>query len=404
MESIRKSGGFGRTSMHVIHVISSLAPSLGGPSKACVEMARAVAARGHRVEIYTTDFGLEGQVRADGVPLSDGRVSVRYFPVQRPRAFKPSWPLYRALAHALPQADIVHLHSLYLFHDWAAGRICSRAGVPYIVRPHGTLDPYIWQRHRARKRLMEWVFQNRVLRRAALLHYTTEEEMRLAAPYAQGAPGAVVPLGIEWSEYERLPPQERFFARHPEARGKRIVLFLSRLHEKKGLDILAAAFGRIAGKFPDAHLVLAGPEDGITKRLKGWLQEAGITGRTSFTGMIGGEDKRAALAAASVFALPSYSENFGIAVLEAMAAGLPVAISDRVNLWREVAGSEAGIVTPCDPDAFAGALERLLRDPAAARRMGEAGRSLAREKFAWPRVAVALERLYADAAARRSIR
>lgn len=390
--------------MRVIHVISSLAPALGGPSKACIEMARAVAARDHTVEVYTTDFGLEGRVRADGLPVPDGRAIVRYFPVQWPRALKPSWPLYTALARDLPRADVVHLHSLYLFHDWAAGRISHRANIPYIVRPHGTLDPYIWRRHRARKRAVEWTFQNQVLRRAAALHYTTEEEMRLAAPYAQGAPGVVVPLGVEMDDYDSLPPPDRFFARHPETRGKRIVLFLSRLHEKKGLDILAAAFGRAAKKFPDLHLVLAGPDDGIAARLNGWLRQAGIADRTTFTGMIEGEDKRAALAAATLLALPSYSENFGIAVLEAMAGGLPVAISDQVNLWREVEGGGAGLVSPCDAGAFTAILERLLGDPAKARRMGQAGRTLARERFSWPRIAVELETLYADVAARRSIR
>lgn len=390
--------------MRVIHVISSLAPALGGPSKACIEMARAVGARGHAVEVFTTDFGLEGRVRADGSPIQDGAATVRYFPVQRPRALKPSWPLYAALARELPAADVVHLHSLYLFHDWAAGRICRRAGVPYIVRPHGTLDPYIWRRHRARKRVMEWAFQNRVLRHAAAIHYTTEEEMRLAAPHAQGTPGVVVPLGVELDEYESLPPPEQFFARHPETRGKRIVLFLSRLHEKKGLDILTAAFGRIAKTFPDAHLVLAGPDDGIGTRLDGWLREAGIADRTTRTGMVEGEDKRAALAAASLFVLPSYSENFGIAVLEAMAAGLPVVISDQVNLWREIERSGAGLIGGCEVDAFAGLLARLLGDPAEARRMGQAGLKLAREEFAWPRIAVALEELYAEVAARRSIR
>ena len=390
--------------MRVLHVISSLAPALGGPSKACIEMARAVAARGHTVEVYTTDFGLEGRVQADGAPVADGAAIVRYFPVQWPREFKPSWPLYEALARDLPRADVVHLHSLYLFHDWAAGRICRRANIPYIVRPHGTLDPYIWRRHRARKQAMEWAFQNRVLRHAAALHYTTEEEMRLAAPYAQGAPGVVVPLGVELDAYESLPAPERFFARHPETRGKRIVLFLSRLHEKKGLDILTASFARIAARFPDAHLVLAGPDDGMGAKVDAWLRNACVADKATRTGMIDGEEKAAALAAASVFVLPSYSENFGIAVLEAMAAGVPVAISDQVNLWREVQRGDAGLVSPCDTEAFTGLLERLLGDPAAARRMGEAGRILAREKFTWPRIASELEALYADVAARRSIR
>lgn len=367
-------------------------------------MARAVAARGHTVEVYTTDFGLEGRVPADGAPVADGAAAVRYFPVQWPRAFKPSWPLYTALARDLPRADVVHLHSLYLFHDWAAGRFCRRANIPYILRPHGTLDPYIWRRHRARKQVMEWAFQNQVLRHAAALHYTTEEEMHLAAPYARGAPGVVVPLGIELGEYDSLPPPERFVARYPETRGKRIVLFLSRLHEKKGLDILATAFTRIARKFPDVHLVLAGPDDGMGAQVDQWLRNAGVAGKATRTGMLEGEDKNAALAAASVFVLPSYSENFGIAVLEAMAAGVPVAISDQVNLWREVERGGAGLVSPCDADAFTGLLERLLGDPATARGMGEAGRRVAREKFSWPRIASALESLYADVAARRSIK
>lgn len=390
--------------MRVVHVISSLAPVLGGPPKACLEMARAVAARGHAVEIYTTDWGLEGRVPADGSPVAEDGVILRYFPVQPPRILKPSWPLYRALAQDLPQADVVHLHSLYLFQNWATGRICRRHGVPYIARPHGTLDPYIRRRHRARKWIMEWAFQDSVLRRAAAIHYTTEEEMRLAAPHARGAPGVVVPLGVEPGVYDALPSAERFRARHPETRGKRIVLFLSRLHEKKGLDILAAAFGRVARSFPDAHLVIAGPDDGVGDRLDGWLRAAGIAERSTRTGMIGGEDKRAAFAAASLFALPSRSENFGIAVLEAMAAGLPVAVSDQVNLWREVEGAGAGLVARCDIDAFASSLSHLLAEPDAARRMGEKGRALARGKFAWPRIAVELEKLYAEVASRRSIR
>lgn len=367
-------------------------------------MARAVAARGHTVEIFTTDFGLEGQVPIDSTPVADGGVTIRYYPAQWPRKFKPSWSLYTALARALPAADVVNLHALYLFHDWAAGRICRHANVPYIVLPHGALDPYIWRRHRGRKRVIEWAFQNRVLRHAAAIHYTTEDEMRLAVPYAQGAPGVVVPLGIELDEFDPLPPPDRFHARHPETRGKRIVLFLGRLHEKKGLDILAAAFGRIAKTFPDVHLVLAGPEAGIAARLEDWLRDAGIADRTTRTGMIEGEDKRAALAAASLFALPSYSENFGIAVLEAMAAGLPVAISDQVNLWHDVEAAGAGLVSPCDVGAFAALLERLLGDPAEARRMGEAGRRLARDSFSWPRIAARLESVYEDVAARRSIR
>ena len=212
----------------------------------------------------------------------------------------------------------------------------------------------------------------------------------------------MVSRGRSWPA--SLPSPDRFFARHPETRAKRIVLFLSRLHEKKGLDILASSFGRIAQRFPDTHLVLAGPDDGMGAQVDEWLRKAGVAHKATRTGMLEGEDKGAALTAASVFVLPSYSENFGIAVLEAMAAGVPVAISDQVNLWREVEMGGAGLVSPCDTNSFTGLLEQLLGDPTAARRMGEAGRKLAREKFTWPRIAIELETLYADVAARRSIR
>ncbi len=391
--------------MRVLHVISSLAPVLGGPSMACVEMARAVARRGHEVAIYTTDYGLEGRVDADGAACREESdppgFAVHTFPVQPPRAWKPSRALARALARDIASFDVVHLHSLYLRHDWVTGDLCHRLGVPYLVRPHGTLDPYIHRRRRLLKWAMEAAFQNRVLRRAAALHYTTEEEMQLAAPYAQGTRGIVVPLGLDAGPFESMPDGGLFRARHPEVGGRRIVLFLSRLHEKKGLDLLAPAFAAVARDRADLHLVIAGPDAGVEARARGWLRAAGVLGRTTFTGMIEGEEKLAALAAAELFVLPSHSENFGIVVLEAMAAGLPVLVSDKVNLWREVVDLGAGLVTPCDADEISTRLARLLDDPAAARGMGKRGRAAVGERFSWERIGIELESVYAELAAGR---
>ncbi len=389
--------------MRVLHVIASLAPALGGPSKACVEMARAVARRGHEVAIYTTDFGLEGQVAAAGAPHREAGdpagFAIHTFPVGRPRAWKPSRAMARALARDIAGFDLVHLHSLYLRHDWVTGDLCHRLGVPYLVRPHGSLDPYIHRRRRLLKWVMETAFQNRVLRRAAALHYTTEEEMQLATPYALGTRGIVVPLGLDAAEYDALPGSGLFRARHPEVGGRRIVLFLSRLHEKKGLDLLAPAFAEVARGRDDLHLVIAGPDGGVEARARGWLRAAGVLERTTFTGMIEGEEKLVAFAAAELFVLPSYSENFGIAVLEAMAAGLPVVVSDKVNLWREVVELGAGLVTPCDAGEIALRLARLLDDPAATRGMGALGRAAVRERFSWERIGIELEAVYAELAA-----
>ena len=269
-------------------------------------MARAVARLGHQVAIYTTDREMAPEERVPlGVPIDRDGVELRVFRQHAPRVIATSFPLYRALAAAIPTVDVVHVHSLYLFHDWAAPRLARRAGVPYMVRPHGTLDPFLWKRHRARKRVLEFLFQDRVLRQANAIHYTAAEEMALAAPYVHGAPGVVVPNGLDLGEYASLPPPGAFRARHPEIGDRRIVLFLGRLNFKKGLDLLVPAFARARTRHADLHLVIAGPDDGMLADTRGFVAAAGIADRVTFTGMLTGKDKLAALADAYCFALPS---------------------------------------------------------------------------------------------------
>ena len=378
--------------MRILHVIGDLSPATGGPAKACVEMARAVAGRAHEVAIATTDFR-----HGAGTALAPARgVELHVFPLQRPRVWLASWPMRRALPHLIAAADLVHIHSLYLFHSWAAGTTARRLGRPYVLRPHGTLDPFIHRRSRLRKTIMDLWFQNRVLREADLIHYTSAEEMRLAEPYVQGAPGRVVPLGLELGEYAELPPPGTFRARHPEIGDRPILLFLGRLNFKKGLDVLIRAFALLVRQGRDLHLVLAGPDGGMEAKARGWIAQAGLQPRTSFTGMLSGRDKLAAFADAALFLLPSASENFGIAVVEAMACGTPVVISKNVNIWREIVGDGAGVAEPVEAERFAAAAARLLDDAEAHARMAEAARASVRARWDWSRVAVELERMYAD--------
>ena len=382
--------------MKILHVIANLAPRYGGPSKACWEMARAVAQLGHQVSIYTTNQDGPGilPVPTDR-PLWREGVEVRYFPIQPPRFWGASWPLARALRQEIKGVDLVHVHSLYLFHDLLAGYYCRIFGVPYLIQPHGTLDPFIHRRHRWRKRFMEWGFQNRTLREASAILFTTAEERELAAPFIFGTPGVVVPLGMDLDEFAGMPEPGSFRRRHPEIGDKPIILFFGRINFKKGLDILAKAFGAVARRRQDVHLVIAGPDnEGWGARVRTWLAEEGVLGRTIFTGMLLGPDKLAVLRDASLFVLPSYSENFGLAVIEAMAAGLPVIISDQVNIWREVETGRAGRVIPCDAGALADQILELLADPAAAAQMGRQGRSLVQEQFQWPRIARRLAEAY----------
>jgi glycosyltransferase involved in cell wall biosynthesis len=387
--------------MRILHVIGDLAPESGGPAKACVEMAGAVARRGHQVAIATTDYSPR---RGRAVPplVTEPGLTVHVHRAGFPRAWLTSWPLKRALEGLVREADVVHIHSLYLFHSWAAGTLCRRLGVPYIVRPHGTLDPYIHRRHRWRKRMMELWFQDRVLRDAAAIHYTSAEERRLAEAFVQGAPGAVVPLGLDLADYADLPPAGSFRARHPEIGDRPILLFLSRLNFKKGLDVLIEAAARTRAAGIDAHLVIAGPDGGMEAAAHRWVERAGLESRTSFTGMLTGRDKLAAYRDAALFLLPSSSENFGIAVIEAMACGTPVIVSDRVNIWREIVADGAGLTEPPQAAAFASAILRLLADEPMRRAMGRAGRDAVARRYQWSAIAADLERLYLQLSADRA--
>jgi len=384
--------------LRILHVIGDLAPFSGGPAKAGFEMARAVARLGHEVAIYTTDFGQPPEApreqTRDGVRLS-------FFPLAAPRIWLASWAMRAALKRDLPGFDLLHIHSLYLFHDWAAGGLALRLGKPYIVRPHGTLDPYIFQRRRLKKILFDLWFQNRVLARASAIHYTAEEEMRLASPFVHGAPGVVIPNGLDPADYAKLPAPGSFRAKHPEIGGRRILLFLGRINFKKGLDILAASVGHLARQ--DIHLVIAGPDGGYLAETRRFVAEAGIESRTSFVGMLQGEAKLGAFVDASLFLLPSYSENFGISVIEAMACGLPVVISDKVNIWREVVADGAGLAAPCDAVEFSGRIAELIDDPARLAKMGEAGRASVARRYDWASIGKRLEAVYASIVAGKGV-
>jgi len=382
--------------MKILHVIANLAPRYGGPYKACWEMARAVAQLGHRVSIYTTNQDGPGVLPVPTHrPVWREGVEVRYFPVQPPKFWSASWPLARALRQQIKAVDLVHVHNLYLFHDLVTAYYCRAYGVPYLIQPHGSLDPFIYRRHRRRKRIMEWGFQNRALRRAAAILFTTAEERRLAAPFIFGTQGVVVPLGMDLDEFAGMPEPGSFRRRRPEIGDQSIILFFGRINFKKGLDIVAKAFGAVARRRPDVHLVIAGPDnEGWGARVRAWLSEEGVLGRTTFTGMLLGEEKMAVLRDADLFVLPSYSENFGLAVIEAMAASLPVIISDQVNIWPEVEAGGAGRVIPCDPGALAGQILDLLENRDAARQMGRKGRALIQEHYQWSKVAAAMAEVY----------
>ena len=374
----------------ILHVIASIAPRYGGPSKAVVEMCRALGRQGQAVTLFTTDADVNGRmdVPTDG-PLAANGFTLRYFPAGRWRRWGFSWPMALALRENIPEFDIVHIHSLYMFHTWASAHYCGKYGVPYMVRPHGTLDPFLRRKSRIKKAVYNFLIERRNLDRAAAIHYTVKEEMRLAhRAVGIRSPAVVVPLGIDLDEYAAPPPQGMLRLRYPETKGKLLVLFLGRINFVKGLDILARAFARAVRQRIRMHLLIAGPDDeGYGRRVRAWLAEEGVLNHVTFSGMLEGENKLAAFADSDLFVLPSYTESFGITVLEAMACGLPVLISDRVKIWREVVDAHAGIAVECSVEHLARGLLYLIDHPEDRVRMGENGKLLVAGQFTWNKVA-----------------
>ena len=377
-----------------------MAPSSGGPTQVLKELLIAQGTAGHQVCLATTDRDNPVNERLTQeyfAYLSSTIASVHAFPVAHsPMLFSPQ--LAHWLRRSLRRFDIVHVHGLYRFPPTCAAWQARRQGVPYIVRPHGSLDPYLYDKstagHVRLKRLYERWFDLPNLHAAGAIHYTAEEERERAAFLKLRAPSFVVPNGLDWERYRTLPARGALRARWGLGDAP-LVLFLGRLHFKKGLDLLIPAFDTLRRQIPDAQLVIAGPEnDDYGQQVRGWVGERNLQAAVHFVGPLQGADVVRAYVDADVFALPSYTENFGMTVVEALACALPVVISDQVNIHAEVSGAGAGLVTHCDADEVAQGLETLLNDAERRRAMGEAGRRLVQARYTWPAIVESLTAEY----------
>lgn len=382
--------------MKILHIMANLAPRYGGPSQAIVGMTESLSNLSHEVTIFTTNQDGDGVLDVSTTePIQRNGVTIRYFSIQTPRFFGTSFPMLRELKREIRKFDIVHIHSLYLFHGAVAAYYCRKYNIPYIVRPHGTLDPFLYKRHRGRKAILEFLFENKNLNHAAALHYTTEEEWELAKEFINNPNGFVVPNGINLENYYSPKSLDEFYDKYPEIKGKKVVLFFSRLNFKKGLDLLIDSFTQVAKQKEDVHLMIVGPDnEGYGAQVKEWIKENNIDNRVTFTGMLTGEEKLQALSVAEMFVLPSYSENFGISVIEAMIMGLPVIISNKVNIYRELLKCDAGEVVNCNSEELTRSILKLLDDTTYAQRLASNGEKMVKEYYQWSEVGKSLEKNY----------
>jgi glycosyltransferase involved in cell wall biosynthesis len=391
--------------MKVLHVIPSVSPKDGGPSFAMPLIARGLEASGVQVDVATTEETRERRI-------NQSEVSVYYFRRQS-EFYKVSLPLSRWLSKHIRDYDLVHIHALFSYSSYTAARLATKNGVPYIVRPLGVLNRWGMQnRRRLLKRLSFRFIEQHIVRNAASIHYTSQQERLEAEEAGVRNESVVIPLGVELSRFRELPGPEPFYEKFPQARGRDIILFLSRLDPKKGLDLLLRAFAEVHRQHerrPSTQdgcpplLVIAGEgDDQFVNGLRRLAGELGIANAILWTGFLGGDDKWSAMAAASLFVLPSYSENFGIALAEAMAAGLPCVVSDQVGIAVDAKEYEAGLVVPCEVGAVFSAMQLLVHDPDLRNRLGANALRLVKDRFSLEAMSNSLVKLYERVASGRA--
>ena len=380
--------------LRVLHVLSTISLKRGGPSVAVRNMLRALHMRGVQADVVTTDD--DGPNAHSSVPLGQfvelENQRAIYFPRQT-NFYYASAPLASWLSTHIGRYNIVHTHGLFAMAPIVAARLARRRCIPYIMRPAGMLDS--WSRAHRRpflKRSSIALVEGPLLSSAARVHFTSQIELHQASEIGARIHSVVLPLGLDLdapistkAEIERFAP----FA------DSKIVLFLSRIDYKKGLDVLIRAFAEISSRHADAVLVIAG--DGpppLLAELRALAAELNVAHRIFWLGFVQGDEKRWLLRRSALFALPSASENFGVAVAEAMAAGLPLILSRGVALSEVVAKRNAGIVTDGSPRQVAEALHTLLTDEPLRHRQGASARQAAHEEFSLDLFGQRLETLY----------
>jgi glycosyltransferase involved in cell wall biosynthesis len=381
--------------MRVLHVVPYYLPAwrYGGPIRSVHGLCKGLARLGHDVHVFTTN--IDGPSDLDvpiGMPVDIDAVKVWYFPSTHLRRLYWSPDLAQELKHQVRSFDLLHLHTIYMWPTTAAARIARRVGVPYVLAPRGMLVRDLINR-KSRRVKKAWIslFERDNLANAASVHFTSrieaEEAARLGFLFRTTC---VVANGIDAEEPgfgEALAHET--FDDVPE--NCRFLLFIGRVNWEKGLDRLIAALPRV----DDCFLVVAGnDEEGYQHKLETLAIEAGVRERVLFLGAVHGPRKAALLSRAQALVLPSYSENFGNVVLEAMGAGCPVVVTPEVGAADIVRSTGAGVVLEGRPEAMAAGLNALLSEPDTLREMGDRAQSVIRQRYTWTAIAGEMDGVY----------
>jgi len=345
--------------LKILQLVHTLDPSVGGVAAAVLALSRGLARRGHKLDVVVLDEPDVVAAVADRGPADNITVHALGSGLTSYRYSRTLWPWLRQHGG---DYDHVIVNGIWQYLSFAAWRRYAGSSVPYYVFPHGMLDPWFKETFPL-KHLKKWLYwpwaEYRVLRDAAAVIFTAEEERFQARKsfWLYRCREKVSPLGVEAPPISSNAKSE-FLSRYPQLQNSRNFLFLGRLHPKKGCDMLLEAFARFRSN-DSISLILAGPDQvGWESDLRRQVTHLNLTNRVVFTGMLEGSMKQGAFANAEAFVLPSHQENFGISVVEALAVSVPVLISNRVNIWREIEADRAGYV---ESDDLAGTTRLLQR-------------------------------------------
>ena len=383
--------------MRVLHVLPSVSPLLGGPTHVVLHLVKALRDAGVEAEIATTNDN--GATTLD-VPLQQRteyqQVPIWFFPrfPLRMKEFLFSAELTRWLWQHISEYDTLETHYLFSYASTCAGAIARHQKIPYTVRTMGQLSPWALAQSQLKKRLYTQLIEQRNLQQASVIHCTAPGEAEDVRRFGIHTPTITLPLGVD------LPnpcPEARKILdeKYGIAVEVPVILFLSRLHYKKRPDLLLQALSCLAQQGYSFHLCLAGAgEPDYLNYLQSLIASLGLTAQTSVTGFVAGREKEILLQGADMFVLPSFSENFGVAVAEAMAAGLPVIITPDVQIAPDIARAKAGLIVEGEVEPVSAAIAQLLDSPELRQHLGDNGRQFAQSHYSWDAIAQQLAAVY----------
>jgi glycosyltransferase involved in cell wall biosynthesis len=384
--------------VRVLHVTPYYEPAhiYGGPTYSVPLLCKALARAGLEVTVLTTDANGDASLDVPlATPVTRDGVTVWYFPRAQPRGVFRSPALGKACRELLSSHDIVHITGVWTYPSWAATRASYQAGKPYVVSPRGMLMPWEMQHKEWKKRPFFRLSEYPRLKHSAAIHCTSPDEVQAIAALGLKELTLLIPNALDLQEFKTLPERGQFRAKFSIDPGATLILFVGRLHPKKGIELTLQTFERLARDHPNLHLALVGPDEhDYAASIPSWAHEHDLSKRIHLTGHLGGDQRLSAYADADLLVQLSASENFGMSVAEAMAASVPVVVTEGVGISYWIRNQAAGIVIQYDTESAVAAIRSLIANPLTRENVGANGRKLVEREFSLDGVGSKMARAY----------